>query len=398
MTIYEAAEDSYLLQKCVREHALGRILDVGTGSGIQALTAIEYPNVREVVAIDQDAEAVTQLQQKIKQERLRKIKALQSDLFQQVQGSFNLIIFNPPYLPQDKGITDQTLYGGKKGWEISERFFSQASKHLFPDGSILFLFSSLTNKSKIEEIIRNNLLQFTEIAKEKLAFEELYVYKIEKTPLLRELEGKGIEDIHYFAHGKRGIIYTGLFDQSIRIKKFIPSKRTIKVAIKVKKPESKALNSIANEAACLQKLNLHHLGPVFLFQGESYLVYQFVEGEFIIDWLEQHDAEAIKSTLIQILKQCSLLDKLKLEKQEMHHPQKHILLEREIPVLLDFERCKTTTQPKNVTQFVEFICRENELLTKKGIALHRTALQEQAKRYKKDYSTEEFATIVKLLQ
>ena len=50
--IYEPAEDSYLLQKLVRQYAIGRVLDMGTGSGIQALTAIESPNSREVIAVD----------------------------------------------------------------------------------------------------------------------------------------------------------------------------------------------------------------------------------------------------------------------------------------------------------------------------------------------------------
>ena len=84
---------------------------------------------------------------------MRKIKTIKSDLFENVEGHFNVILFNPPYLPQDKGIEDIALYGGKKGWEISEKFFNEVSKYLFSDGRMLFLFSSLTNKEKINEII-----------------------------------------------------------------------------------------------------------------------------------------------------------------------------------------------------------------------------------------------------
>ena len=119
MDIYLPAEDSYLLQKFVRRFAVGRVLDMGTGSGIQALTAIEVPSVREVLAIDINPRAVEELKKEIEKRKLRKIKAVESDLFELVEGFFNLIIFNPPYLPQDKGIEDVALYGGKKGWEIS---------------------------------------------------------------------------------------------------------------------------------------------------------------------------------------------------------------------------------------------------------------------------------------
>ena len=58
MDIYQPAEDSYLLQKFVRRFATGRVIDMGTGSGIQALTAIEVPSVREVVAVDINPKAV----------------------------------------------------------------------------------------------------------------------------------------------------------------------------------------------------------------------------------------------------------------------------------------------------------------------------------------------------
>ena len=155
--IYEPAEDSHFLQTFVREHAFGRVLDMGTGLGIQALTAIQNPNVREVVAVDINPEAIKVLRQKIDQGKLRKLTVIMSDLFEKVHGLFNTIIFNPPYLPQDKGIEDPALYGGNKGWELSARFLQETSSFLFPDGKILFLFSSLTNKKKIVEIIRNNL-------------------------------------------------------------------------------------------------------------------------------------------------------------------------------------------------------------------------------------------------
>src|SRR3989344_2045504 len=124
--IYEPAEDSYLLQNVVRGSVFGRVLDIGTGSGIQAMTAVESSRVREVVAVDINPEAVEKLQAK----QIRKLTVFQSDLFEHVEGQFNCIIFNPPYLPQDPGVEDAALYGGKRGWEVDERFFRYASRYL----------------------------------------------------------------------------------------------------------------------------------------------------------------------------------------------------------------------------------------------------------------------------
>ncbi|MFH1406155.1 MAG: HemK2/MTQ2 family protein methyltransferase [Nanoarchaeota archaeon] len=397
MDIYEPAEDSYLLQKFVKKYALGRVLDLGTGSGIQALTAITSSNVREVIAVDINIKAVKKLNEEIKEKNLRKIKAFQGDLFENLHGQFNLIIFNPPYLPQDTGIDDPALYGGKKGWELSERFFKEVSKFLLSDGKILFLFSSLTNKEKIEEIIKNNLLQFKQLARKRMPmFEELYVYEVEKTPLLRKLEAKHIEDIHYFAKGRRGMIYTGVIDNSNYVKTHFPLKKDlIKVAIKAKREDSEALERMQNEAKWLKILNKQGIGPRILFSGEDYLVYKFVEGEFILDWLRQHPKEEIKRVIIQTLKQCLILDQLKVNKEEMHHPQKHLIVDNnKVPILLDFERCSYTDKPHNVTQFVEFICRLKDELKNKGWDITVSELRNLAKIYKETLSEESFQKIL----
>lgn len=395
MAIYEPAEDSYLLQKAVREYAFGRVLDMGTGSGIQALTAITYPNVREVVAVDMDQKAVENLQKKVKTEKLRKLNVIQSNLFENVAGCFNLIVFNPPYLPQDKGIADSSLYGGKKGWELSEKFFSQVSNYLFPDGKILFLFSSLTNKQKIEEILRQHLFQYQEIERQKLAFEELYVYTIEKTPLLRTLEGKGIETIYYIAKGKRGIIYRGLYNKGIKIKSHIPRRKAmIPIAIKVPNPQSEAVKRIEHEAGWLQKVNERGIGPRYLFFGENYLVYEFVEGKVIEEWIAGHSQKEIISVLLDVLQQCFILDSLRVNKEEMHHPQKHIIITaNDKPVLLDFERCNITEHPKNVTQFVEYLCRLTRTLAGKGLTINTIQLRSLAREYKKDYHKEKLRAV-----
>ena len=347
-------------------------------------------DVREVVAVDINPESITALKNLLNKflvpqkssisaelkNKIKKIKPKLSDLFSNIKTKFDLIIFNPPYLPQDKGIEDPALYGGKKGYEISEKFFNQVSQYLTPKGKILFLFSSLTNKTKIDEFINNNLLHSKQLEKQHLHFEDLYVYLIKKSPLLNEFERKGIEDIHYLTHGKRGNIYTGFWNKNIFNKKQL-GKKLIKVAIKTKRKESQAQNRIKNEVNWLKVINKKGLGPQLLFYGETYFVYQFVEGDFILDYFKKNNKEKTKKVLINVLKQCFVLDKMGINKEEMHHPLKHIVIDKK-PVLLDFERTKKTEKPKNVTQFVEFLVRFKFLQRKKVLPL--------LKQYKKDHN------------
>jgi release factor glutamine methyltransferase len=393
MNIYEPAEDSYLLEKHVRRNAFGRVLDMGTGSGIQALTALKNKEVGEVIAVDINKEAVNQLKEKIKQNHLRKITVIQSNLFENVNHKFNTIIFNPPYLPQDKInkklIEDSALYGGKNGYELSETFFNRVSKFLASDGKIFFLFSSLTNKAKIEEIIESNLFQFKELDQLKISFETLYVYEITKTNLLRELESKLLENIHYFARGKRGVIYTATQDKSKLVKTHLTSKKNIiKVAIKTSRADSGAINRIQTEVNWLKILNKENIGPRFLFHDKNYLVYLFVEGIFILDWVKEHNKDEIKQVLMNLLNQCYIMDKMGVNKEEMHHPLKHVIVTKENqPILLDFERCSRTINPKNVTQFIEFICRLKGELDSKGFNIKIEQLRGLALSYKSGMSS-----------
>lgn len=167
--IYEPAEDSFLIKKYIKDYAKGKILDLGTGSGILAKEALKYS--KDVLATDINQEVIDNLD----------IPKIKSDLFENIKDKFDLIIFNPPYLPEDKREPESTKLattGGKKGYEILERFFKQVKNHLNKNGKILIVFSSLTNKTKVDEIIENNSFKFKLLETKKIDFEELYCYLI----------------------------------------------------------------------------------------------------------------------------------------------------------------------------------------------------------------------------
>lgn len=178
--MYLAREDSFLLLEQVKKYAKGKVLDLGTGSGIQALGAAERKEVESVLAVDVDKKAVAGLKKTIHHP---KITINPSDLFSNVHQKFDTIIFNSPYLPrtkEDKCIEDPALFGGKEGWEIIERFFSQVSKHLNEDGIILMVFSSFTGKEKVNQIISEHGFSFKELSHQHIFFEDLFVYKIKR--------------------------------------------------------------------------------------------------------------------------------------------------------------------------------------------------------------------------
>ena len=379
-SVYEPREDSTMLEHHVRQHAKGNVLEVGTGSGIQAIAAAQNKNVASVLATDIQKGVIEYCKKCIKN---KKIKFLQSDLFKNIKGTFDTIIFNPPYLPQELKLKDLTIEAGKKGYEVIERFLDNVNKFLKSDGIILITFSSLTKKEKIEEFIKNNLLDFEELEKIHIFFEDIYVYLLRKSIFLRKLEDKGISNVRYLAKGHRGLLFTGFYHSK-------------KISIKTKNPQSKAIGRINNETKWLKKLNKCNIGPRLIFIDDDYFVYDFIDGDFIIDYIKKSNKNYIKKIIKNIFNQLFLLDKLKIDKEEMHHPIKHIIVNKNKPYIIDFERVHFSQNPKNVTQFCQFLISGylNKLLKNKGININKNNLIQLAKIYKNNQSSKNFKKII----
>lgn len=174
MEIYKPREDSFLLATEIGKfldlsHSKPQIaLDMGSGTGIQA-EMLELAQIPKILCADISQEAVGFLNSK-------GFHAIQSDLFSNIKAKFDLIIFNPPYLP---GLHEQDpcIFAGPNGNEIILDFLRQATAHLNKNGIIFLLFSSFSDEKTILEHARKMNYDYEKI-KEKQFFDEiLYVYK-----------------------------------------------------------------------------------------------------------------------------------------------------------------------------------------------------------------------------
>lgn len=179
MQIYEPAEDSFLLsdalKKMCRRFAAkkdARFLDIGAGSGIVSETALNSGFKKEnITASDINRKALKLLRQK-------GFKTVYSDLFERVDGRFDLIAFNAPYLPYNRHDRRKDTCGGKKGYETSIRFVEGVGKHLKKGGIALILISSLTSPEIIKKEIRKKGFRCRTIGSKKLFFESLFVLAV----------------------------------------------------------------------------------------------------------------------------------------------------------------------------------------------------------------------------
>lgn len=170
MTVYKPAEDTYL----VLEHLEGlnckdkKFLDMGTGNGEIALKAAEKG--AEVTAADINSEAIDYAREKAEEKGLEdEIKFVETDLFENIDGKYDIITFNPPYLPGQQDIGDEEIWrGGEKGIEVTENFLKQVRPYLKDSGCALLVISSLADIEDLKE-----RYDIEKIESQGLWFEEL---------------------------------------------------------------------------------------------------------------------------------------------------------------------------------------------------------------------------------
>ncbi|MDP3026423.1 MAG: methyltransferase [Nanoarchaeota archaeon] len=179
MEIYQPAEDSYLLSEVLTDYLSGKskhikILDMGSGSGIQAQTCKQL-GFNNILTADINKEAIKNLKK-------QGFKSIHSDLFSNInkKEKFDLIIFNPPYLPEHKYDKEKDTTGGKKGFETILAFLQQAKPFLNKEGAILLLFSSFSQPKIIIEKAESLGYKTKELSSKKLFFEELFVFVLYK--------------------------------------------------------------------------------------------------------------------------------------------------------------------------------------------------------------------------
>jgi ribosomal protein L3 glutamine methyltransferase len=123
-----------------------RIAEIGTGSGCIAIAcALEFPESR-VVATDISTEALDVARINIARHRLdERVALLQADLFCGLSGRFDLIVTNPPYVPQAEVNALPPEYGhepglalasGPDGLSSARRILQDAAQYLTDDGML----------------------------------------------------------------------------------------------------------------------------------------------------------------------------------------------------------------------------------------------------------------------
>lgn len=173
-TVYRPSDDSYLLLAAASVSPGERFLEVGAGAGLLALHAAR---ITDAVATDVNPDAVVLLRQNARKNGVP-LEVVRTDLMAGLRGPFDVVAFNPPYLPgRPRGEVERAWHGGREGSEVAVRFLEDLPRVLDPEGRAYLLLSEQNAPARelAKAAFRLNVL-----VSKALFFERLEVLELRK--------------------------------------------------------------------------------------------------------------------------------------------------------------------------------------------------------------------------
>lgn len=174
--VYPPAEDTFLLIDNLMVKSGYDVLEIGTGTGLVSICA--SLKCSSVTSTDINPYAIKCAEANIKLNNRDNITVIKSDLFDNINGKYDLILFNTPYLPvtDEEHVDDEyskAWDGGENGREVIDKFLKQAPQYLKENGTIQLVQSSLSDNEKTIQTLKKLGLKAEITAIEHIFFEDI---------------------------------------------------------------------------------------------------------------------------------------------------------------------------------------------------------------------------------
>jgi release factor glutamine methyltransferase len=144
-----------------------RVLDMGTGSGVNAILAAS--RARDVVGVDINPHAVAAAVRNAQRNQVAdRTRFFESDLFDRVDGAFDLIVFDPPFRwfrPRDL----LEVAFADENYRTLTRFMAEVPERLNPGGRLLLSFGTSGDMAYLRHLIDRSGLRAETVASRDFA-------------------------------------------------------------------------------------------------------------------------------------------------------------------------------------------------------------------------------------
>lgn len=164
---YLASEDSALMRKALAGYAGDSCLEIGAGNGGNLVELEEKFGIvvgTDIVRPDADDW----------KRRADFVLADAAGCFR--EGIFDLVFFNPPYLPSE-GVQDAAVDGGREGLDVPLRFLGEAIRALKVGGRVLVLVVGEKQAGAMIREFDSKGFASRKVVEKQLFYETLLVYE-----------------------------------------------------------------------------------------------------------------------------------------------------------------------------------------------------------------------------
>ncbi len=184
--VYAPAEDTIIAAEILLRNMKGdglKVVEIGAGTGALGIIAAMDKRVSNVIMSDISEKALQCAKENVRLNGVEgKCTLIKSDLFDKIKGKFDIIIFNPPYLPDDDEVKSGKNWwsGGPTGIELTKLFVEQAEAHLKSNGIIITAESSLADSKALHDFIDAKGFRIADSEKIHIFFEDIVALALKR--------------------------------------------------------------------------------------------------------------------------------------------------------------------------------------------------------------------------
>ena len=177
--VYEPSDDTWLLLELLEKHdgVHDTCIETCAGTGVLGTYLLASGKCRRIIFVDVNHRACMNTLHNLElNDLLGKGVVLNSLSLKPVKGKCaDLIVFNPPYLPgEPRDLYDMGLVGGRRGYETIADIVSGANSVLRYRGHMFFVYSSLTGRKKVVELLARNGFKIVRELRKHVFFEDIF--------------------------------------------------------------------------------------------------------------------------------------------------------------------------------------------------------------------------------
>ncbi len=197
----------------------------------------------------------------------------------------------------------------------------------------------------------------------------IYVYRQLAELRLEVVEGGGvlINGVSVVGKGTNSVVF-----------RCRPTTGQLELACKLRRGDA-TRDSLAAEGQLLHLANATGVGPRIYVYSRDVVAYRYVDGVHVDRWWKVADAERKRAFVEELFDQAFRLDRAGISHNELSRLEKHVLVERDLPVIIDFESA-TVGGGSNVTQVANGLSRLGLKLPLEALRVYRRCLCEDAYR------------------